>query len=360
VTGESIAAVETAMNSNSPIVSRPRNPAGLAALVAALMGMAATPVLLAATTEPASAQNKLEAASLRLDWLASGYHVPFFYALERGFYRDQGIDLTIADGKGSTTTLQVVASGNETFGATNLSTMALGIAKGMPVVAVAALIQKSPDAILSLKDGGIARPKDIEGKRGAFVSTSASTKIFPAFAKAAGINTDKVTKLQIEGSARYSVLLQGNADFVLGWSFTDNFKINKHKPTAEPILFADSGVNILGIGLVVSKETLKQHSSLVKRFLAATVKGIDEAVSNPKAAIDATMKVRPNTDREALADAAMHLKPFLRTKHSENHPYGWMAKEDWEQSKQILVQYLGLSVSISIDSLYTNAYLPQQ
>jgi NitT/TauT family transport system substrate-binding protein len=347
------------MKAKSLVPSYSRNLAGHTALAAALTGLAAMPILLAAVTETARAQN-IESAVLRLDWLASGYHVPFFHALERGYYRDQGIDLTIADGKGSSTTLQVVASGNETFGATNLSTMALGIAKGMPVVAVAALIQRSPDAILSLKDAGIAGPKDIEGKRGAFVSTSASTKIFPAFAKAAGIDVDKVTKLQIEGSARYSVVLQGNADFVLGWSFTDNFKINKYKPTAEPILFADSGVNILGIGVVVSYETLKQHSSLVKRFLAATVKGIDEAARNPQAAIDATMKMRPNTDREALADAAMHLAPYLRTKFSENHPYGWMAKEDWEQSKHILVQYLEMSDSISIDRLYTNAYLPQQ
>jgi len=341
------------------IVSRTHNLAGLAALAVALTGLAGKPILLAKMAATARAQTT-ESASLRLDWLASGYHVPFFYALERGYYRDQGIDLTIADGKGSTTTLQVVASGNETFGATNLSTMALGVAKGVPVVAVAALIQKSPDAILSLKDAGIASPKDIEGKRGAFVVTSASTKIFPAFAKAAGINMDKVTKLQIEGSARYSVVLQGNADFVLGWSFTDNFKINKHKPTAEPILFADSGVNILGIGVVVNNETLKQRGSLVRRFLAATVKGIDETVRNPEAAIDATMKMRSGTDREALADAAMHLKPYLRTKLSENHPYGWMAEEDWEQSKHILVQYLGLSDSIPIDSLYTNAFLPEQ
>src|SRR6059036_3483116 len=67
----------------------------------------------------ASAQAALEPATLRLDWLASGYHVPFFLALERGYYRDHGIDLQIFDGKGSTTTVQVVASGADTFGAAN-------------------------------------------------------------------------------------------------------------------------------------------------------------------------------------------------------------------------------------------------
>jgi NitT/TauT family transport system substrate-binding protein len=316
-------------------------------------------LILTVTATQAGAQGKLESATLRLDWLASGYHVPFFYALDRGYYREHGIDLQIADGKGSTTTLQVVASGNETFGAANLSTMALGVAKGMPLLSVAALIQKAPDAIISLQGAGISKPKDIEGKRGGFVPTSATTRIFPAFAKAANIDESKVKRLQIESSARYSILLQGNADYVLGWSFTDDYRINKHKPTAPPILFADSGVNILSIGIVVSKDTLAHRTPLVKGFLAATVKGIAESIRNPEAAVAATMKARPNSDPDAMMEAAKQLAGYVQTAHSKNRPYGWMAKEDWEESRRILVQYLGLDKSVQIGSLYTNAFLPE-
>jgi NitT/TauT family transport system substrate-binding protein len=192
-----------------------------------LVGITVACSVLISLLRPAFAQATLEPATLRLDWLASGYHIPFFLALERGYYREQGIDLQIADGKGSTTTLQVVASGSDTFGAANLSTTALGIARGIPVVAVAGLIQKSPDSVISLAGAGISSPKDMEGKRGGFVPTSASDRIFPAFAKAAGVDLQKITKLQLESSARYSVLLQGNADFVIGWSFTDAYKIGR-------------------------------------------------------------------------------------------------------------------------------------
>src|SRR5579872_7057368 len=116
---------------------------------AAVLGAAISCSALIAGSTHAAAQAKLEPATLRLDWLASGYHVPFFLALERGYYRDQGIDLQIFDGKGSTTTIQVVASGTDTFGAANLTTMTLGIARGLPLVAVAGLIQKSPDSVIS-------------------------------------------------------------------------------------------------------------------------------------------------------------------------------------------------------------------
>jgi NitT/TauT family transport system substrate-binding protein len=331
----------------------------LKAAVAALAGIAAL-MTLVGFTRPAKAQAALEPASIRLDWLASGYHAPFFLALDRGYYRDQGIDLQIFDGKGSTTTIQVVASGAETFGAANLTTMALGVAKGMPLVAVLGLIQKSPDSIISLADAGIKTPADIVAKRGGFVATSASDRLFPAFAKSAGIDPQKVTRIQIESSARYSVLLQGNADFVIGWSFTDAFKINKQKPVAPPLLFADYGVNVLSIGIVVSKDTLANHPSLVKRFLAATVKGIEDSIKSPEAAVDAIVRLRPGADREALLAGASNLGAFVHTKSSEALPLGSMADQDWEAGRRILVEYLGMSESVASSQLYTNALLPQQ
>jgi NitT/TauT family transport system substrate-binding protein len=305
-----------------------------------------------------SAQAALKPATLRLDWLASGYHVPFFLALERGYYREQGVDLQIFDGKGSTTTVQVVASGTDTFGAANLSTMALGVARGMPLVAVAGLIQKSPDCVISLAGAGINAPKDIEGKRGGFVPSSASDRIFPAFAKSAGIDVQQIRKLQIDSSARYSILLQGNADFVIGWSFTDAYKISRQKPIAPPIMFADHGVNILGIGVVVKRDTLARRGALVKGFLAATVQGIEQTIRSPDAAADATMKARPSADRDALTEAAKKLGAFVHTANSASQPAGWMAREDWEESKRILVNYLDMSDSVSTDSLYTNSFLP--
>jgi NitT/TauT family transport system substrate-binding protein len=97
---------------------------------ARVIGIAVACVVCTSLPGVASAQATLQSATLRLDWLASGYHVPFFLALDRGYYREQGIDLQIADGKGSTTTIQVIASGSDTFGTANLSTMALGIARG--------------------------------------------------------------------------------------------------------------------------------------------------------------------------------------------------------------------------------------
>jgi NitT/TauT family transport system substrate-binding protein len=226
------------------------------------------------------------------------------------------------------------------------------------LVAVAGLIQKSPDSIISLEGTGIKTPKDVEGKRGGFVATSASDRLFPAFAKATGINLEKVRRIQIESGARYSVLLQGNADFVIGWSFTDAFKINKLKPIAPPLLFSDYGMNVISVGVIVNKDTLRDHPSLIKGFLSATVKGIADTIQSPEAAVDAVIKLRPEADREALLAGASKLGAFVHTKNSKARPLGYMADQDWEASKRILVEYLGLSATLPVTQLYTNAYLP--
>jgi NitT/TauT family transport system substrate-binding protein len=86
----------------------------------------------------------LEPVSVRLDWLAGIYHAPIYLAKARGYYAQQGLDVTFHNGQGSLSTLQIVGSGNETIGLANLSALTLARAAGVPVVAIGALMEKSP------------------------------------------------------------------------------------------------------------------------------------------------------------------------------------------------------------------------
>ena len=306
----------------------------------------------------ASAQGALEKATLRLDFLPGGYHAPFFLALDRGYYKQQGIDLEVFDGKGSSATIQVVASGTDTFGVANLSAMAIAISKGVPLIGVGAVIQKSPDSLISLAGSGITKPKDVEGKRGAFVPTGAGDRMFPAFAKANKIDVDKITRLNVSAEARYSVVLQGNADFMVGWSFTDALRIAKQKPISPPVLFSDYGVTMLGVGVFVTKDVATNRSKLVRAFLAATVKGAEEAIKDPPGAVAAVAKLRPDSDTALLLEGVKNLAKFIRTPNSASMPLLAMAKADWEESTNNLVTYLDLPPSMKSDAFYTNEFLP--
>jgi len=327
-------------------------------LAAIFANIALAGALSAMSVLSASAQGALEKATLRLDFLPGGYHAPFFLALDRGYYKQQGIDLEIFDGKGSNATIQVVASGTDTFGVANLSAMAIAISKGVPLIGVGAVVQKSPDSLISLAGSGIKKPKDVEGRRGAFVPTGAGDRMFPAFAKANNIDVDKITRINVSAESRYSVVLQNNADFMVGWSFTDALKIAKQKPISPPVLFSDYGVTMLGVGVFVTKDVAANRSKLVKAFLAATAKGAEDTIQDPAAAVAAVAKLRPDSDTELLLEGVKNLAKFIRTPNSASMPLLAMAKADWEETTKNLVTYLDLPPSMKSDAFYTNEFLP--
>src|SRR2546423_8691834 len=117
---------------------------------------------LAASATMASAQ---DAVSLRLNWYLGGLHVPFYYGKDRGFYKEEGIDLTINEGRGSANTVQVVAAGSDTFGLADSSSLIATSAKGADVKSVMSLLNSTGFSVVSLAATGIKSPKDLIGKK---------------------------------------------------------------------------------------------------------------------------------------------------------------------------------------------------
>ncbi len=307
----------------------------------------------------ASAQTP-EPVTVRLSWAAGAIDAPLFLAAARGYFKEEGIDIDIRDGKGSNSTIQAVAAGTDTVGLANLSLMAQAVGRGIPLVGIAGMMQKAPDSIVSLKGSGIATPKDLEGKRWAFVPTDSGARMFPAFAAANGINMDSLKKVQVSYATNFTSLLQGEADFICAWASPDAFKIAKQKPIEKPMRFADYGVSMLGTGIFVTKDTATKRGDLLKRFLRATVRGAEAAAKEPEAAIGAVMAARPDTDRAILIEEYNNLPEYMHTKYSEGHTRGWVAPEDWEQTLTLLKQYFEASPDLKAAAVYTNEYLPGQ
>ena len=309
---------------------------------------------------PASSQTPLTSVSLRLDFLPAGYHAPLFLAVQRGYYREHGIDLQISDGRGSNPSLQSVAAGNDLIVLANYGTMTEGITKGMPVIGVGGLIQRLPDAVISLKGSGIKTPKDLEGRSMTIPPASAVFKLFAAFVTATGIDINKIKQVQTDSNAVLTGLLQGQVDFTTGWVFTDALKVETQKPIDPPMLFADYGVNVLAAGFVVQKATAATKGDTIRRFMTATAQGYREGLKDPEAAVAAMTQARPSGSSELWLKQLKLIGPFLQTERSKGHGFGWTAREDWEQTVDILKKYFGMTASVDPAGLYTNDFLPSQ
>src|SRR5947209_10465624 len=155
--------------------------------------------VLAASTTMAIAQ---DAVSLRLNWYFGGLHVPFYYGKDRGFYQEEGIELTINEGRGSANTVQVVAAGSDTFGLADSSSLIATAAKGADVHSVASLLNSTGFSVVSLASTNIRKPKDLEGRSLAVSPGDPLGQLFRALAARNNLDMAKISFVQVDPAAK--------------------------------------------------------------------------------------------------------------------------------------------------------------
>src|SRR6266487_639941 len=147
---------------------------------------------IAALDASARAQT-LDKFQFRLNWTLYGEHAPFFVALDKGFYKEEGLEVEILEGSGSTTVAQLVSNMTNPVAYVDAATMMRGVGAGMPIKAVGVTLQQSPMAFIYRADA--ARPtkiEEIKGSRIAITAGDASLAIFTAFMGKLGMKVDDV------------------------------------------------------------------------------------------------------------------------------------------------------------------------
>jgi len=320
---------------------------------------AATLTAIAVLGPSSSFAQELEKVKLRLSWLAGGIDAAFFVADANGYFEEQGLDVEIFDGSGSTSSIQLVGNGEFDIGLAGLGALAQAQqnAGASNLIAVAGLIQKDPTSIISLKGSGITSPKDIEGKRLGTDAGNLEDGMIKAFADANGVDFDKVQVIIINGGNDRVALLNGDVDFINGWANPDGDKVAAIKPIEPPMLFADYGVNILGTSVVVRKDYLAEHPETVKGFLAALEKGKAAADADPESTLKIIMEARPDADAEIIANDLKVMGKYEHTAATKGMPYGVLAEEDIAVTISLLEKYSGMTPGLTPADIYDGSYL---
>jgi NitT/TauT family transport system substrate-binding protein len=312
-------------------------------------------------TKPAATAPRAD-VSLRLDWIPTWYHAPFYHALDQGYYRNAGLNLSIGQGKGSATTAQVVGAGSETFGLMDMSIMTLAAGSGAPLKAIGGYIQRSPDAAVFLTTSNIRSPKDLEGKRWGYSTGSSSETLFPLFAAKTGIDESKIVKITMDPGAKLAFLLAGRIDLIADWGATVDPLIVAQGKTPGNFVYADYGVFFIARALVTTTTMISAKPDIVKAFLAATVNGIEDAIKNPTTAVDAFIAHQPAiaSNREQLIAQMRAFGEFLHSKSTAGRPTLWMASEDVASTLDAARQLGTAAANVQLTNLFTNEFLPRQ
>jgi NitT/TauT family transport system substrate-binding protein len=297
--------------------------------------------------------------SLRLNWYLGGLHSPFYLGVERGFYKDEGIDLTLNEGRGSVVAAQNVGAKSDTFGMSDAGSLMLAASKGMPIRSVFSLLSSSDFAIISLAEAGIKSPKDLEGKSVAASAGDALTQLFPAVIEANKLNKDQIKMVFMDPPAKPVALMEKKVDALLGGA-SDQFWLVKYKgfnPTK--LMFAEIGVDTVGMTLHAHLDTLKDNPDMVRRFVKATIRSWEAARQDPAAAAKAAQKVKPDLNLSSTEDQLRTNLSQLHSKNAQGKSIGYSAPEDWEHTMVLLKKYRDLQTDKPATMFYTNDFMPK-
>ncbi|GJD50576.1 Riboflavin-binding protein RibY [Methylobacterium crusticola] len=324
-------------------------------LLAALAGLALGAGL-AGAGAPAAAEGAAK-ASLRLKWLPQAQFAGFYVALQKGYYRAEGIDLTINPGGPNLLTENLVATGSDTFGLSGGTDSVFAARdKGLPVVCIGISHQLTPFVFVARKDGPVRTLQDFKGRNVTAWFTGAN-HVLNAMLTKEGIRPDEV-KLQPQ-QVSVTPFVDGSVDVATATYYNELYTIQSRmgREALRTFVAEDHGVTFPRDTLIVSEATAREKPDLVKGFLRASVKGWKDAFADPKAAVDAVMAVAPTLDRAQQDFMLAEVKRLMTAGAARDHGLFAIDRAALAKVHDLLLQAKVIAKPVDIDAAYAPAFI---
>jgi NitT/TauT family transport system substrate-binding protein len=320
-------------------------------------------VLALAVSAPVAAQGTK--FPFRLNWTLYGEHAPFFVARDKGFYREEGLEVEIQEGSGSTTVAQLVANASNPVAYVDAATMMRGVGAGMPIKAVGVTLQQSPMSFIYRADA--ARPTkiaEIKGSRIAITAGDASLAIFTAFMGKLGMKVEDVQMITVANpAAKEQAVLSKQADALLGY-FMDQgprMQLQTGVKMGWTRLYDMAGVTTLSSAIIANNDWMKdaKNQETLRKFLRASQRGWQYSFDNRDEAADIFRKAAPVFTQEIAKLEVDGTMTIIRTERTKGKPIAWSDAGDWKDSQDLLEKFAKLKAQPDVNVYFTNSYLSE-
>jgi NitT/TauT family transport system substrate-binding protein len=299
----------------------------------------------------------LEKLTVRFTWKLKGEYAPLYVALEKGYYKAEGLDVALSEGNGAQNVLKALAAGNEKFGYGPAVAAAQAVSQGLPVKVVALYQTSAPMGVIAFPDTPLKAPKDLEGKRLAISVGETFGDMIRPFARINNVDLGQVQLIQMDASARTIQFLSRKIDVMSVYLSNELPQIEKRAGVKFNVIkVTDFGLSVLGSSMYVSNEFAEKNPETVKKLLRATAKGYRDAMANPKEAARIMEKHMMVPEQPDVLDAQVEATA-ISTNAPAGKPIGWQADADWQTNLNLLKETGGLTDIKPLDAYFSNAYL---
>ena len=294
---------------------------------------------------------ELVKSTLVLNWFAEPEHGGNFAAWAKGFYKDAGLDMTLMNGGPSVSSTQIVAAGKADFGMANADDILVARQEGIPIVAVAAAFQKSPQALFYHKESGIRDFSDLNGHK-VYVASTASFWLYMKNK----FHLDKAQEMKYTGSLVNFV--NDPQSVTQGYVTSETYTLQQQGVDFGTLLNADSGYNIYAGVYFTTEKMIKEHPDRVKAFVEATVKGWNYYKDHAEEINPEIQKMNPDMTLDMMKFSAEKEMDFAFGGDAAANGPGTMSEARWKELQQQLMDVGVLKKAEPIGNVFTLEFLP--
>jgi NitT/TauT family transport system substrate-binding protein len=312
---------------------------------------AAAAALIAA---PAAAQQKLD---FILNWVPGGDHAPYYHAKKLGWYAKEGIDLNLEPGKGSALATQKVGAGANPIGLADMGGVLVAKGKGADTVAVFNVYANSPQGMYWLKSSGIKGIKDFPGKKIGNPAADGARTMWPALAKANGIDPKSVTWVNIDANAKLSALKAKAIDVTT--SFYNIHHVFQKELGADMgfLAWREVGLNPYGNSVIVNAEFLSKNKPLIDKFVKVSQRAFAACVKDPKPCVQSLIDANGALSFDNELVNWQLVEVLMSDKTSREVALGIHDDARMKADYELVRDYVGIDKPFDVKSTYTNEFL---
>jgi NitT/TauT family transport system substrate-binding protein len=299
------------------------------------------------------AQKAMTKVRLPMGYIPNVQFAPYYVAVDEGYFAEEGIELEF-DYKFETDGVKLVGAGELPFAVVSGEQVVLARSQGLPVKYFAEWYRKFPIAVFSLKDKNIVKPEDLKGKTVGLPGFFGATYVgWRAFLDANGLTEQDVEQQEI-GFTQAAAVQQGLVDAAVGYVVNEPIVLEQNGFPVNVFRVGDQ-IDMVANGLLTNERTIRDNPALVQGMARALIRGIQDTIENP----DAAMQIAAKYVEGLKPDDPIQKKVLLATiELMKGDKLGASSAEAWENTQNTLLAMGQTKEKKDVNSFFTNEFLP--